>query len=540
MHNQVVLTADRGTFTDYSGASPLGYTACLPARLVPRILMDELFTPPIKAIEGEAVVAPYPLRKLQAILASNGIDSMVTPPEILHRVIDGNTKILGINVHDPYGLSPVSTKLTTIFGGGISWTHKFFMELSNTVVRLKRKYNFKVIIGGAAAWQIALDPPPWVDTIYEGEAELDFPPIVRNALEGKELPKHFLGRNAGVDRIPTITKPTRFGEVQVTRGCPRGCQFCSITPETFRSIPLEDIMEEVKVNLSAGIRGIELLTDDILLYGSNKLQVNHEAVVKLFSEVKRLGATHIYFPHITAPAVVSSPKTVEEISHIAEYDKYVAEAPVVGLESGSVRIISKYMRGKTFPYTPEQWHDVIIDATGIMVDNGIHPAYTLTIGFPDEREEVMMETLEFVRKIADLKLQAWLFPLPVIPMTPSRLRGNPFPTFESIPKMYWDILYESWKHSIKMTRQLLPLLTSEMPNRTVRWIVRNMNERIFSSIEGIFKEMADTKGEVVKSFSKIEFDSLTGIMKALYYLLASSFGNSPNFKLPGFKHTNST
>ncbi len=51
--------------------------------------------------------------------------------------------------------------------------------------------------------------------------------------------------------------------------------------------------------------------------------------------------------------MVESPKTVMEISEIAEYKKHRAEAPVVGLESGSTRIISKYMRGKPFPYRPE-------------------------------------------------------------------------------------------------------------------------------------------------------------------------------------------
>ncbi len=114
-------------------------------------------------------------------------------------------------------------------------------------------------------------------------------------------------------------------------------------------------MKEVELNLKHGSRNIELLTDDILLYGAKRLVTNHEAVVKLFESVKKAGAEQIFFPHISSPAVLDSPKTVEEISHIAEYDKYMAEAPpVVGLENGSERIIAKYMRGKPFPWTPPQ------------------------------------------------------------------------------------------------------------------------------------------------------------------------------------------
>ncbi|BAB60181.1 hypothetical protein [Thermoplasma volcanium GSS1] len=516
---EVVLTADRGTFTDYNGSSPLGYVACLPSRLVPRYFMDKFFTPPIKAYDtGEAFVAPYGLRKVEAILAKNGISVVVSPPEHLEKAIDRNTKVLGINVHDPYALSPVTTKLTMIFGGGDSWTSKFFKELGEKVKSLKLKYGFKVIIGGPAAWQIALDIPDWVDAVLDGEAEIDFPDLVKKIENGEQVPKVTYGRMPKVEEIPTIIKPSRFGEVQITRGCPRGCQFCSITPETFRSIPMDDIIKEVKLNIDHGIRGIELLTDDIMLYGSKKLQVNHEALVNLFTTVKKLGATHIYFPHISAPGAKSSPKTVQAIAEIAEYDKYTAEAPVVGLESGSERIISKYMRGKPFPWTPHDWGDVIIDATGIMVDNNIHPCYTMTIGYPDETDEDIEESIKLVQRMIDADLKAWIFPLPVIPMTASRLKGNEFPWIDTIPTKYWDILYLSWKHSIKVTKDLFPYLTSEMRNPIIQWVVRSMNDRVFSGVEKVFKELAETKGKVSEEYGKVEFDSFTGTVKTLYYL----------------------
>jgi len=37
-------------------------------------------------------------------------------------------------------------------------------------------------------------------------------------------------------------------------------------------------------------------------------------------------------------------------------------APVVGLETGSVKIFEKYMRAKAFPWSPREWDEVIIDA----------------------------------------------------------------------------------------------------------------------------------------------------------------------------------
>jgi hypothetical protein len=50
---EVVLTADRGSFTNYGGSSMFGYVVCMPARLVPRLFIDELSHPQLKAINIE-------------------------------------------------------------------------------------------------------------------------------------------------------------------------------------------------------------------------------------------------------------------------------------------------------------------------------------------------------------------------------------------------------------------------------------------------------------------------------------------------------
>jgi len=525
---KVVLTADQGSFTSYSGVSTLGYVACMPARLVPRILMDKVFTPPQESDRrGEALKAPYALRKIEAALHYGGIDDViVSPPGELEKVVGEDTKVLGISVHDPYGMSPVSTKLTMIFGGGPSWTAEFFSELSQKVSKLKKKYGFKVFVGGPAAWQIGMNRPDWVDLVFNGEAEEDLPGLVLMGIDGKDLPRNFTGKNPPVSKIPKIIKPSRFGEVQVTRGCPRGCQFCSITPETFRSIPMEDILEEVKLNLNSGEKSIELLTDDILLYGSRRLVTNHDAVVNLFSSVKKAGAEQIYFPHISSPAVLDSPRTVMELSEIAEYHKYRAEAPVVGLESGSERILRKYMNGKPFPWKPADWKNVIVDSTPILNDAYITPCYTMTVGFEDETDEDVEQSIDLVQSIIDNRYRAWIFPLAVIPMTSSRLKGKPFPMIDKLPGKYWELLYISWSYDLKMSREMIPEMTKRMGNSVSRHIVNLMTDRIFSRIDGIFKELAESHGKKAYEFSDINLNSTLGFLKSIYWLGLASISSS--------------
>ncbi len=521
---EVVLTADRGSFTDYGGSSVLGYVACMPARLVPRIFMDRFFTPRVKVDRlGRALIAPYALRKLEALLIKHGFSTWVVPPERLRNAVKRGARVIGISVHDPLGLDPVSFKLSMIFGGGETWTARFFRELSKEIEHLKKRYSFRVIIGGPGAWELVNNRPSYADVIFIGEAERDLPAIVKKLSVGEEVPPIVRGRDPAVEEIPAIVNPARLGEVQITRGCPRGCWFCSITPETFRSMPLEIIKREVRVNMRAGIERVEMITDDILLYGSQRLRVNHDAVVRLYTEIMAMGVDGLWFPHISAPAVRESPKTVKAMAEIGRYDERRAVAPVVGLESGSLKILYRYMRAKAFPWRPEDWWDIIIDATAIMNDNYIYPCYTMTIGYPEETEEDVDDSIELVQRIIDHEYIAWIFPLPVIPMGTSRIKDNPFPVMEKLPKNYWDLLYISWRYNLKITRKLIPNLTGGIKNRFVRSIVAHMIDRIFSNIEWIFRGLKETKGSIAYTFSKIDLDNIVGLLRSIYWLVRLSF-----------------
>lgn len=519
MSYDVILTADRGSFTDYGGASALGYVACMPYRLVPRLFMDKFFTPKMPTdSEGKALYAPYALRKVEAILIDAGFSVAVVPPEKISKFAP-KTKVIGVSAHDPFGLDPVSAKLSFILGGGPTWTAKFFSELGDLISKLKHKYNFKVLLGGPGAWEVSLNIPDWVDTVFIGEAEVDLPKVVKGLIEGNNVPRVVHGKISKLTQIPTIKNPARLGEVQITRGCPRGCKFCSITPQTFRSIPIEDIKKEIEVNMKGGLKKVDFVTDDLMLYGSSKLRVNHDAIVKLFTEVMKLGVDGAWFSHISAPPVKESPKTVKAFAEISRYDFDRAAAPVVGLETGSVRIFEKYMTAKAFPWGPRDWKNVILDATAIMNDNYIYPCYTMTIGYPDETEEDVEQSIELVQSIIDHKFTAWIFPLPVIPISTTYIGKNPYPKPEKLPKNYWDLLYISWHYDLKITRELIPALTSGIKNKLVKTIVTMMIDKIFASIDNVFLELKNTKGEAAKKFSKINLNNTIGVIKAVYWLI---------------------
>lgn len=90
-----------------------------------------------------------------------------------------------------------------------------------------------------------------------GEAEGALEEL-RKLLRGEEVPKVVYAGRVEMEEVPAITMPSLFGVVEITRGCGKGCQFCSPTMRRFYSFPLERILEEVKVNARAGTRMITL------------------------------------------------------------------------------------------------------------------------------------------------------------------------------------------------------------------------------------------------------------------------------------------
>jgi radical SAM superfamily enzyme YgiQ (UPF0313 family) len=489
------------------------------------MFMDRYFAPPMETLpdSAEAFMAPYALRKVEAALVSQGIsDVAVVPPEHLVEAVGPRTKVIGVTAHDPFGFSPVSTKLTMLFGGGPCWNEQYFAELGQQIRTLRSQQPLWVIVGGPGVWQMSYRRPDWVDTVFLGDAEVDLPPLMRSALAGSFVPPEVHAKAPPLDQIPLIRKPARNGEVQVTRGCPRGCEFCSITPEKYRTIPLEDILHEVAINQAAGEWNVDIVTDDILLYGSKKLRTNHDAVVELFTTLKRAGAQRIGFAHVSAPAVRESPQTMLDSGHVAEWDVYRGLTPVVGLETGSVRVFRKYMRAKAFPYQPEEWKDVILESTVTLNQAGVDPCYTMTIGFPDETDADVEQSMDLVQALIDQGSRCYVFPLPVIPISTSRIRGNAMPQLESLPERYWDLLAMCWKHDLEITRAMLPTFNGKMRNPVTRRMTQVLTDRIAPQVIRIFEQFRETHGRSAYRYKDVTLDGVTGTMRSMYWLFRST------------------
>ena len=228
---RIVLTADRSLMTNYRGNFLYGFIACGPYEVLPEWVFDKVFCPPVETdpITGEAKVAQVGLRRVESALHQgyDKKDILVANPEHLSKSIGPDTKIVGINVMDPLGMAPVTT---TMAPEKLSYVAMKFKKMCAEIIQLKKKYDFKVVVGGNGAWELAKSDRMRVhgiDTVVVGEAD-ELALDLFHDLEKGDAPElmHCFVKN--IQNIPEITKPTVNSLIEAMRGCGRGCDFCDV------------------------------------------------------------------------------------------------------------------------------------------------------------------------------------------------------------------------------------------------------------------------------------------------------------------------
>jgi len=442
--------------------------------LVPSFL-HRYFYPAIRADDdGRAPLAPYGLRKVEAALLEAGFDEeevAVVHPSQLHRFIGPRTKVVGISSMDPLGLAYVSLTYSSIFAFGAQPRNR--LEFCNLLMRgpihrARLRWGTRVIVGGAGAWQVSsqsIRNHLGIDCTVIGEAEGVAAEIFGLAVKGEPLPPVVDGKSPpSVKDIPLIRGGAIHGCVEVTRGCGRGCQFCSPTQRHRLSIPLPRILSEVEVNLRAGNKMIVLNTEDLFLYGLNSPHFipNRTKVVEMVHAVTSVpGVEYVQPAHIALAPVCANPQMVEEVAHLllpkARYKRrgrpYVtAEA---GVETGSVRLMKERMAGKALPFKPEEWPDLVEQAFGILNDNRWYPLTTWIMGMPGEQEEDVQATLELLDRLKGYK--AFYVPLFFVPLRPSLLSNGRGPKLESLTEAQQEFFTRAWEFNLDIWRRPLRL-----------------------------------------------------------------------------------
>ncbi len=462
---KIVLTASETEISDFKNNPFIAFTGSF-SHYMPLWTSRTYLFPPPPVENRKAKWAPYGLRKIEAALLQAGFkeeDVITVIPDHLNKVIGPNTRVLAISSMDPLGLAYVSFTYSTLLGwGGIPENLHAFQKIFKT--RTLRKYKPKVIVGGAGAWQIGAKARKilGIDTVILGEADEIAPEIFKKAVDGEALPPVVKPkRSPPVEKIPLIKNPSVHGIVEISRGCGRNCQFCAPTMRKRRDMPVERIVKEVEINASNGIDLVTLATEDLFLYHYDRTTKFHPNALAVYNLIKSIsevpGVKSIQPAHISLAPVVVDPEMISELSSIMNnYCRYHYKGePIItaetGIETGSSRLIGKYMRGKCLPFKPEEWQETVLQAYGILNDNNWTPLSTIIIGLPGETDDDAIKTLELIDEIFNYR--SFLVPNLFANLHECILRNERRANFDGISDVQMEVFQRCWEYNIRLWKE---------------------------------------------------------------------------------------
>jgi radical SAM superfamily enzyme YgiQ (UPF0313 family) len=462
---KVVLTASATEMSDFYNNSFIAFVTGFAKGSFPLWFLRKALYPPVeRGNDRRARYAPYGLRKVEALLLENGFNTSevaVVHPVDLDAFIGPETRVVGVSSMDPTGMGYVSKTYSSLVGGGEPMNAIEFRELMSHS-RIK-EYKPKLVVGGFGAWQLErkkVAESYGIDCVIMGEGEKIVPEIFRKAVGGEPLPRIVrVENNSESEDSPVIRHAAIHGCVEISRGCGRNCQFCTPTMQKKRDVPVEKIMKEVDITASEGGSLITLVTEDIFLYGTKDKRFipNKDAVLKLIRSVASHPKVKAIQPaHMSLAPVVHDPSMVKEVAEILidhacySHGKNPIVTSETGIETGSVRLLRKYMAGKPLPFEPEQWKEVVSQAFGLLNDCNWYPLATLIIGLPDEEEEDVAETLELLDDLKDCR--AFYVPLFFVPLENCLLMNNRGAELDSLTKARWEFLTRCWEYNIRIWR----------------------------------------------------------------------------------------
>ena len=494
-----VITVDRTLMTDHHGKEFIGFMTTAPAVGMPEWLWMWICAPKPPMLErGIPKVAPYGLRKVEAALQNAGFDARIVDPDHLHEFLP-RAKALMIGHHDFFAFCAPSNVWWAITKREPVNRKHFIKLMESPPVRRFKERGGKIIIGGPAAWQWLHVEDLWekwgVDTVIDGEAERVIVEIAQKILDGEPLPRYIYvspREVPSIEEIPTIKGASVNGLIEIMRGCPRGCKFCSVTLRPLRYIPIDKILEEVEVNMKFGIRHVLLHSEDVLLYGAYGVVPREEPLMKLHRAIIAKRPETLGWAHVSLAAVVAAQRNGKIVTKLMDEIKSGLGQKFIGvqtgIETGSPRLARIIMPAKAAPYPPEKWPDVVEEAFAIMAENDILPAATIILNLPEERQEDLDATVKLLERLRDYP--SLIVPMYFVPM--GVLKDKRALLSFSIKPEHVEVMWRCLEHSLYWAPKLadrylagnpLVRLAIRMFLKFVSWKKRSLERKVREIIE---------------------------------------------------------
>ena len=233
--------------------------------------------------------------------------------------------------------------------------------------------------------------------------ELPFPAWDKLPFEKYEL----IDSPHGVD---LTSQRQRYAPIMTSRGCPFRCTYCHISKEKEEHLGIGDlrlksvdrVLQEIEILRRLGVTKL-FIEDDSLLAKKTRIKELFTAIINLGLTIA--GVNGVNLVHFFQ-------KVGSKLEPDQEYMELLANAGfrqiVFPVESGSQRVLNKYATAKLNLNTME-----VLKLTRIATEIGIICPINMMIGFPDETEQEMMQSIELAKKLIDCGAPYVTFFIPI-------------------------------------------------------------------------------------------------------------------------------
>jgi len=291
---------------------------------------------------------------------------------------------------------------------GISCVHTYSAPRAYEIADEFRKRGITVVLGGYHPSALPEEAKQHADSVVIGEAEETWPQLLKDFEKGELKPFYHQIKPIELDKTPItnhsfLRKNTLMESIQTSRGCPYGCDFCSITNQKFgciyRTRKIEDIIQEIRS-----------IPQRFIIFHDSSLSINIEYAKNIFRNMKDLNKKFRCWMNANIPL-----KDEEFLKLASEAGCITIE---MGLESTSQSTIDNLKKNTN---TVKDYKSIV----KLIHDYGIATGATFVFGFDTDNKDVFNKTSETIKYLdIDVPKFGILTPLPGTPLFNEMEKSN--------------------------------------------------------------------------------------------------------------------
>lgn len=185
----------------------------------------------------------------------------------------------------------------------------------------------------------------------------------------------------------TLTTPKHYAYLKISEGCDRSCAYCAIPIITGKHIsrPMEEIIDEVKLLVSQGVKEFQIIAQELTYYGVDLYK--SQKLPELIEKIAQVPGVEWIRLHYAYPTHFP-----EDLFRVMRENDNVCKYMDIALQHISDNMLTRMRRH----VSKSETYDLIEKFRREVP--GIHLRTTLMVGFPGETEEDFEELKEFVQK----------------------------------------------------------------------------------------------------------------------------------------------